>query len=145
MAKTTPVEVNTTNVGTKFWKSVKCGYQTCIALASDATTVVWGLGTYGTGDGTTSNNIRPVLISRTNIGPKIITSIAQGMYHGIVLTSDGLGTLLLQVLIFHSILIWSKYCWSVWRYYNTTKDYTSTCCRYLDRKNNYKYHSRRCI
>ena len=87
-----PVAVSTTSIGTKFWKSVKCGYQTCTALASDNTTIVWGGGTYGTGDGTTNNNNLPVPISRTNIDSQLVTSISMGIYHGLVLTSDGIGT-----------------------------------------------------
>jgi alpha-tubulin suppressor-like RCC1 family protein len=79
-----PVEVT---ISGKIITQVAAGGYHSIALASDGTLYTWGYNAFGQlGDGSTTSSNVPVAVT---ISGKTITQVAAGIYHSIVLASDG--------------------------------------------------------
>ncbi|RYX80739.1 hypothetical protein EON83_27300 [bacterium] len=87
-----PVLVNTTGVlNGKIVTQIAGGDVFSVALCSDGSVVTWGYNFNGElGNGTNTNSNVPVLVNTTGVlNGKIVTQIAAGHRHALVLCSDG--------------------------------------------------------
>ncbi len=71
--------------------AISAGGGSNLALCSDGTLAAWGYNEFGQlGNNTKVNSLVPILVNRTGVlAGKTITAVSAGMYHGLVLTADG--------------------------------------------------------
>lgn len=86
-----PIAVSSGALAGKTVVAIAAGYEHSLALCSDGTLAAWGRNSSGQlGNGTTADSRVPVAVNISGIpAGKTITTIAAGLYHNLLLCSDG--------------------------------------------------------